>query len=1317
MNHTIRGGKAGLWRALSLLLTLSLLLSTFAMTTFAAEPQAGAKYVSQGPSTTGTTYYVDAENGSDENSGTSAAEAWQTLDKVSATTFKPGDHILLRASSTWNGDSEYKGGSAANNDLKASGNTLWPKGNGTAANPIVIDLYELDKNGQPVYEADTRPVINGNGTWGIGAKKTLVSAPVMIYNQDGFEFYNLEVTNMPADQMGDPNAYKANGEAQRCGILVYEDDQERQFEHIVVKNCYVHDVQTEHHNKRNDTSFEGLKACGGIIILGHYLNPDADWMVGGSGSNNPDRPSSDRGKANVKLNDVVIENNYVQRVGLEGIRTKNQSNYNASGNTFNKTFTNVIIRGNYLEEIAGDGIVMTEVVGGVTENNVAKQPNDADYGTTNYAGVWSMFADDILFQYNEVYGIRYGYNDGEAYDIDLSSVNNTYQYNYSHHNSGGFMLFMGDQRDSVVRYNISANDGFGNKGTCADMPGLAGSYTYDSQSIFHYWNKADNANMPTIYNNTFYVGDGYDTALYGEGNGNDNTGVIARFYNNVIVKEGEGELKFLTHYPTSGDKATECKMGNANATIENLVQNNIIPEQMITGLYTREEFEAGGNIIQSADAEPVLKIQGNDELKAQLEAQNKDALAPTAGSDELAEFTSTERIRERASIFQLAEGSVAEGAGRKVEGAPATDFFGNSLEGKAIDIGAHQASNIASSTAVKEVEAVSVETLGGVYPVLPTTVQVTFVDTVGDSQTERVENRAVTWDIIPADQYAKEGTFTVQGTVDGIEEKATATVTVKGNAGTGVFNQSILASQDAYVQGSPADKTFGTEPGTIGNPEKYAPKSPMGKSFTNNYVLKVKNATDPGYNRRFVVQFNLGEFAGDPSSIKDAYIELHIARYDSYNGAGSDDKSKLLNTVRVLDVYDISNEWQEGTISWSNTPDMEKASSNHGPLGEKETSEPTYEQYQPVAHGIYYNRDIIANNHTIEIDVTDYIRSLPAGTQTVSLLVDTPYSTLSGSDVDNGGFDAFSKEGAKAAYEYFRDNEVTTVDADGNVTKVTVESETSLAPALVLSDAYETEVKAIAVDTLLGQAPTLPETATLVYSDGTEKTIAVQWPAIDPALYNQEGSFTVIGRSDATGMPVVATVNVKAGHITGFVTPEKITADVGTPMNQLPLPAAVTANVTTPEGEQSTLEIPVITWRDNEVAYNPAVPGTYYLIANEADMHIPAGYVLAEGVHPRIEVELKGEEPTPAPTEEPTPAPTEEPTPAPTEEPTPAPTETPVPEPSADPTAAPTAAPTQTPDGGNSLPATGDTAMPVVLGALLLASAAAAVVLKRRSTH
>ena len=89
-------------------------------------------------------------------------------------------------------------------------------------------------------------------------------------------------------------------------------------------------------------------------------------------------------------------------------------------------------------------------------------------------------------------------------------------------------------------------------------------------------------------------------------------------------------------------------------------------------------------------------------------------------------------------------------------------------------------------------------------------------------------------------------------------------------------------------------------------------------------------------------------------------------------------------------------------------------------------------------------------------------------------------------------------------------------------------------------------------------------------------------------------------------------------------------------------------------------------------------------------------------------------EPVAEPTASPEPTTSPEPTAKPTAEPTASPTEAPAPSPDA--SASPTQAPTQ-PDSGSSLPATGDTAMPVVLGALLLASAAAAVVLKRRSTH
>ena len=57
--------------------------------------------------TTGTTIasvcYLDFASGSDNNVGTAQATPWQTLAKVNATTFQPGDRILLKAGSKWSG--------------------------------------------------------------------------------------------------------------------------------------------------------------------------------------------------------------------------------------------------------------------------------------------------------------------------------------------------------------------------------------------------------------------------------------------------------------------------------------------------------------------------------------------------------------------------------------------------------------------------------------------------------------------------------------------------------------------------------------------------------------------------------------------------------------------------------------------------------------------------------------------------------------------------------------------------------------------------------------------------------------------------------------------------------------------------------------------------------------------------------------------------------------------------------------------------------------------------------------------------------------
>lgn len=70
----------------------------------------------------GTTYYVSSSTGSDANSGTSSGAAWQTVAKVNAQTFSPGDSVLFRRGDVWN-------------------ESLVPSASGTTGNPIAFDAY------------------------------------------------------------------------------------------------------------------------------------------------------------------------------------------------------------------------------------------------------------------------------------------------------------------------------------------------------------------------------------------------------------------------------------------------------------------------------------------------------------------------------------------------------------------------------------------------------------------------------------------------------------------------------------------------------------------------------------------------------------------------------------------------------------------------------------------------------------------------------------------------------------------------------------------------------------------------------------------------------------------------------------------------------------------------------------------------------------------------------------------------------------------------------------------------------------------------
>jgi hypothetical protein len=87
-----------------------------------------------------TTYFVAAA-GSDSNSGTSSGSPWQTIAKVNASTFLPGDSILFNRGDAWYGTSLVAPSSGT------SGSPITFGAYGSGANPIVKGSTVLSTSG------------------------------------------------------------------------------------------------------------------------------------------------------------------------------------------------------------------------------------------------------------------------------------------------------------------------------------------------------------------------------------------------------------------------------------------------------------------------------------------------------------------------------------------------------------------------------------------------------------------------------------------------------------------------------------------------------------------------------------------------------------------------------------------------------------------------------------------------------------------------------------------------------------------------------------------------------------------------------------------------------------------------------------------------------------------------------------------------------------------------------------------------------------------------------------------------------------------
>ncbi|TAF40255.1 MAG: hypothetical protein EAZ65_08600 [Verrucomicrobia bacterium] len=217
-----------------------------------------------------------------------------------------------------------------------------------------------------------------------------------------------------------------------------------------------------------------------------------------------------KGKPDTYFDDLIIENCRVERSDRNGICQRSHGTARSRG---------VVIRGNRLDDIGGDGIKLWGSDGGIIEHNIVRHARARC--EDHAAGIWPFACDDTLIQFNEVSGTR-GTKDGQGYDADYYCRRTLFQYNLSHRNEGGFMLFCAPAKawseDTVVRYNLSIEDGL------------------NSARVFHFGGAATRT---LVHNNTIVIGPHQDLPLLRFSEWNGGKPSDTRFINNLfLVLEG-----------------------------------------------------------------------------------------------------------------------------------------------------------------------------------------------------------------------------------------------------------------------------------------------------------------------------------------------------------------------------------------------------------------------------------------------------------------------------------------------------------------------------------------------------------------------------------------------------------------------------------------------------------------------------------------------------------------------------------------------------------------------------------------------------------
>lgn len=412
------------------------------------------------------TFYFDAENGDDENSGLQMDMPKQSLSEIAEIIDEfSGDYavrILLKRGTTFN------------ENLKLTGYTA------TAERPFILDAYG---------EGDEYPVIYGVGT-NSSSDSELNKANVLHLEEANTRIMNIEITG--------PDCTRGIYIFPRKGGI---------FENIIVDNCYVHNVNwnwvydTDPNETEPDDIVPGVVTPDSNDGVNRYRR-----LYGGICIFTGDLTNSVG--APVTFRNMWITDNKVEEVSHLGINFYNywvnrpgvgygynryvddttaHNNYETGVGYF--PMENVVVTGNYTNCVGGDGIVVAGADNVWLEHNTSYKSNYL--GRSGYwnGGLWVHNVRNCYYQYNEAgyTYLRHGSSDGEGFDIDNTCENTYMQYNYGHHNEGGGLLlcnlettmqkfgadglpiedglqaYWGNWKNNYVRNNVFVNNGYPHK--------------------------------------------------------------------------------------------------------------------------------------------------------------------------------------------------------------------------------------------------------------------------------------------------------------------------------------------------------------------------------------------------------------------------------------------------------------------------------------------------------------------------------------------------------------------------------------------------------------------------------------------------------------------------------------------------------------------------------------------------------------------------------------------------------------------------------------------------------------------------------------